>query len=768
MERNTEERGIPHASRRSLCLLRRVSTLALILALTPTILCGTAWAEDAKDDDDSDVTTLPKIVVNASRAEMQDALSPGVVSVAYPDDVKGEHKSLPDLLEQIPGVYVRQRSGSGHYATASIRGSAPSQVNIYIDGVPFNLSDETAADLSTIPISDVERVEVYRGTTPARFSGAPVGGAINIVTKKPSGLHGTVSVGARSHVGRQGGASLTTPLADGALLISLNKDSSKGNFKYKNLVVSQLRQIVNHDGTTPATGNQYAGIGIERTRRNNSSKKDDMLIKWQNDHLFAKWAYTHMNRFMANPILQQTTYGDQLVDTENITQNPRRQQKQGQHDVVFGVKQNFDDLTLAINTSMLDKHKWYRNLDETSGSNLWRDYQTRRYGIAGDVTYQLGHDWAIDQMLELHVDTYRETMHASMSNQSKNKDFRPYFRRHKTDIQAQDTFTLNFLDGLQITPLGRLERMSGPSMGSLTSISGTPEGDYGWKPTGGISAKKFFGDGWQVFGSYGTYNRYPNFYELYGDGLYVLPRTDSLGQSIPLLREFGRNSDIGIGWDGHLAQDLSSGIRLTYFERKVDNEINLYTSSIRANYRNTGNTYHHGAEVEGYVAWGKRADLQFAATRQEGWYRDGGLIYYNGATSSTRWPGLNRTINTPTFNTNARLNLHFLKGDLTTFLEVKHVSRVYIDMPTYESALTTFDTGMHYTIGHGVKFSFGVKDLFNQAPKQSLKGTGGYSYSTTSGPPWASVTEYTQTPISYNVMNPHQGRTIYTTLAWSF
>jgi hypothetical protein len=36
--------------------------------------------------------------------------------------------------------------------------------------------------------------------------------------------------------------------------------------------------------------------------------------------------------------------------------------------------------------------------------------------------------------------------------------------------------------------------------------------------TGGLSVKKAFDSGWQVFGGTGTYIRYPNFYEIYGNG----------------------------------------------------------------------------------------------------------------------------------------------------------------------------------------------------------------------------------------------------------
>lgn len=793
-----------------------VSRAASALALG-ALGISVAFAQEASDEDD---VTLPKMVVTSTRKELQDALSPGVVSVVYPDDAKGEHKSLPELLDRIPGVYVRRVAGTGQYTTASIRGSAPSQVNIYIDGVPFNLASETAADLSTIPISNVERVEVYRGTTPARFSGAPLGGAINIVTKKPEGLGGTVEAGVSSFVGRQGGASATAPLFGGTLLVGMNHDESKGNFKWDSFPISALENGISYYASGPdwrdgklTTETNNSDIPVERTRRNNSYDKDDILVKWQDDAFYAKWAYTYMDRY-----LPTSTWGGQTLGPgvqNNMTDvgyycyddgsciTPRQnatRQKQGQHDAVVGWNESFGNLTLGLNLSMMNKSAHFEATDPPGTffvGQEWTKNHTRRYGAAADAAYQLGDGWAVDQLLELHGGFYRETFHADMSGDWTGTDFVDRLRRYKTDIQAQNTFTLNFLDGLQITPLGRLERMDGDTTVGTSNLVGVgsnlgTEANSGWQPSGSISAKKTIGEGWQVFGSWGSYSRYPNFYEIYGDGIWVRPNIEGSGNDVhivPLSREFGHNADVGFGWDGDLGytllgKDLKGGFRATYFERKTKNEITLYSSPVGARYVNSGDTYTHGGELEGYVVWGKRADLQFAVTRQEGWYQNDGYRYYGGSTPGQRYPGLtNRTLNNPDLVANLRLNLHWLDGDLVTFFETKHTGRVFRTVTGFERSLTTFDTGVHYALGLGAKVSFGVNDLFNQGPKQSYYAGGTQSsvasasgYDCSHSPLGEALcnllnggdTTWEYRPITYNVQYPQQGRTVYATLAWEF
>lgn len=94
--------------------------------------------------------------------------------------------TVADVLEECAGVRVRRYGGLGAYATASIRGSAPNQVEIYLDGTPMNSAQWGGANLSDLPLQPVSHVEVYRGAAPAEFGSAPIGGIVNLVTR-PAG-----------------------------------------------------------------------------------------------------------------------------------------------------------------------------------------------------------------------------------------------------------------------------------------------------------------------------------------------------------------------------------------------------------------------------------------------------------------------------------------------------------------------------------------------------------------------------------------------------
>lgn len=178
--------------------------------------------------------SLDTMTVEAKRPDWESKLSPGTVNIVRPDEFKGEQKSLPDLLLTVPGVHVREVNGKGQYTTVTMRGSTAAQVGIFIDGVLANLGGDTAVDLSTIPVKNVERIEVYRGYIPSRFGGTFMGGVINIVTKKPETTDVSLEVGKSSYGGKRGSMEITAPLGDGSLMVGTNYESSDGDFKYKN------------------------------------------------------------------------------------------------------------------------------------------------------------------------------------------------------------------------------------------------------------------------------------------------------------------------------------------------------------------------------------------------------------------------------------------------------------------------------------------------------------------------------------------------------
>jgi iron complex outermembrane receptor protein len=126
------------------------------------------------------VYVVPRIIVEAERPRSSDGS--GFVARIDLGARRGRVDALPSVLSRLVGVRVTQYGGLGSFATASIRGSSSSHVKVYLDGVPVDDAYLGVVDLSQLPLGGVDRVDVYRGTSPVELGAPAIGGAVNLVT----------------------------------------------------------------------------------------------------------------------------------------------------------------------------------------------------------------------------------------------------------------------------------------------------------------------------------------------------------------------------------------------------------------------------------------------------------------------------------------------------------------------------------------------------------------------------------------------------------
>lgn len=94
--------------------------------------------------------------------------------------------TLPDVLAGTVGVTVKDFGGLGSLSTVSIRGTSSNQVIVLLDGIRINTASDSGVDLSTLPLTSIEKIEVLRGADSAVFGSGAMGGVINLVSRKHS------------------------------------------------------------------------------------------------------------------------------------------------------------------------------------------------------------------------------------------------------------------------------------------------------------------------------------------------------------------------------------------------------------------------------------------------------------------------------------------------------------------------------------------------------------------------------------------------------
>jgi len=163
-----------HRARGSVC------TVALVAALTG----GSALPGRAQQAPSTPPTfELPEIDVAGQRPQLP-TTTPAAVSVITPAEIAASGAlTVGDVLRILPELAIKSSGGPGSLTTVSIRGSSSTQVLILIDGVPINRADQPSVDLSSLPIQNVDRVEVLRGPFSGQYGSNTLGGVINIVTR---------------------------------------------------------------------------------------------------------------------------------------------------------------------------------------------------------------------------------------------------------------------------------------------------------------------------------------------------------------------------------------------------------------------------------------------------------------------------------------------------------------------------------------------------------------------------------------------------------
>jgi len=107
-----------------------------------------------------------------------------------------ESSELGEVLARVPGVSVRRAGGLGSDERLSMSGLTDHQIRTFIDGVPLELAFFPFG-LSSLPISLVDRVEIYKGVVPIRFGADALGGAVNLVSDRryETGFGGSYELG---------------------------------------------------------------------------------------------------------------------------------------------------------------------------------------------------------------------------------------------------------------------------------------------------------------------------------------------------------------------------------------------------------------------------------------------------------------------------------------------------------------------------------------------------------------------------------------------
>ncbi|AUX36185.1 MULTISPECIES: TonB-dependent receptor [Sorangium] len=140
-----------------------------------------------------------EVRVEGQRASTVAARDPTAAShVIRGDELRAPGAAASAVLSRVPGLQVSRTGAASDLATASIRGASSAETPVYLAGVRLNDDVTGTADLSTVPLWMIQRVEVYRGNAPEHADRLGIGGAIFFEPSLPRAPRASVGLGAGS------------------------------------------------------------------------------------------------------------------------------------------------------------------------------------------------------------------------------------------------------------------------------------------------------------------------------------------------------------------------------------------------------------------------------------------------------------------------------------------------------------------------------------------------------------------------------------------
>ena len=161
--------------------MRKIFAMVMALFILTSLM---AMPEARSDENEKEkIVKLDEIVVTAPR-ETKVIDTPASISVITAKELEEQGiKNIGDAIVRIPGAYDDGAS-TYHFSMRGTRSSSAGGPLVLIDGVPQNMGMSDYNYFETIPVSDIDRIEILRSPGSTAFGAGSARGVISIITKK--------------------------------------------------------------------------------------------------------------------------------------------------------------------------------------------------------------------------------------------------------------------------------------------------------------------------------------------------------------------------------------------------------------------------------------------------------------------------------------------------------------------------------------------------------------------------------------------------------
>ena len=374
--------------------------------------------------------------------------------------------SLPQLLQQQPGIEVTNLGGPGKTSSVNIRGTSSTHSIILIDGLRVGSSTTGTSAIENIPLSQIEKIEIVRGPVSSLYGQDGIGGVIQIFTKKgKKGFHPYISAGY--------GRYKTKEVAAG---VSAGNESTSFAINLAGMNTDAFSAFVPNDSKASNTQNIDKDNYKNRSVSSSLSHQFNEKIKIDFQYFLSTGKNMFDNRF-ANFDATYIDYKDKTKQeaysatlTGNITDYWESSLKVGKSSDLYSAQQKFDNEIFQYNEGEIDK------------------YETSEYQLAlqNNINLNYGSLVLLYDFLKEEIDTTQPYDKTSRTNNGFVVGYNIQHEKHTIQTSLREDFNSQYDNettgsvgySYQINPAWRISSSYGtgfvaPSFNYLYWASGT-------------------------------------------------------------------------------------------------------------------------------------------------------------------------------------------------------------------------------------------------------------------------------------------------------
>jgi iron complex outermembrane receptor protein len=492
-----------------------------------------------------------------------DSTASNVTIITAKDIEASGAKGVQELLSHQAGINARSIDGTPDMSL-DMRGfgkTGDQNIVILLDGQRLNENEDTPAKLSFVPLDNIERIEIMRGSGSVLFGAGASGGVINIITKSAIAKSGgSVSLGIASYNGREG------------------KVSWSGHGEQTSLRLSAAQMETDN----------YRQNNADRQR----SLMGDLRQNFGSGSATIKFGAEDQNlRLPSERVVNPTLGIDELSTDRRGTSSPNDYSKRNSAFLTTGLSVKAGAGELAVEAG-------YRNKDQEAsyvrfGSYVKGDSDSNSFGVRYRLPYQtdsathtliVGADYTDWDYHSLRANDPISAPTADVTAKQRNQS--AYFMH----LSSAGATTLSFG--------ARQERIEQQAQDKLSAMSYAQGSMSNTVHAYELGIKQGIAQNLTLFGKFGRSYRLPVVDEIYNQ--FGPPAYDSVVTLLRPQRSLDREIGIDYLWGG-------ANLRASVYRMEVTNE--LHYNALTSENTNLSPTLHQGMELEGKTKLGNNLSL---------------------------------------------------------------------------------------------------------------------------------------------------------------